>query len=146
MARSSSDSTSAIPPFRGSGPGGTLTEVDARKLLDEHARSGLSLNAFAASRGLSGERLGWWRCRFRRAEASPAPRAVPEVSFVPVTLAPTDVAPTRSSAASDASPSAPTRVATPYELVLGGAATLRIPADFHDASLVRLVRVLTEAL
>lgn len=70
MARSSSDSTSAIPPFRGSGPGGTLTEADARKLLDEHARSGLSLNAFAARRGLSGERLGWWLCRFRRAEAA----------------------------------------------------------------------------
>jgi len=30
--------------------------------------------------------------------------------------------------------------------VLGGAHTLRIPADFYDASLGRLLRLLTEAL
>ena len=49
MARSCLNSTSAVPPFPNSGPGGTLTEADAPELLDEHARSGLSLNAFAGS-------------------------------------------------------------------------------------------------
>lgn len=143
MARSSPDSTTAIPRFRGSGPGGTLTEADARTLLAEHARSGRSLKSFAASRGLTGERLGWWRGRFRDADA--ATRSGPEVSFVPVTLAPPAVAPI-APRLPPSPPVAPSPATTAYELVLGGAHTLRIPADFHDASLARLLRVLTEAL
>jgi hypothetical protein len=147
MARSSPDSTTAIPRFRGSGPGGTLTEADARTLLDEHARSGRSLKSFAASHGLTGERLGWWRGRFRDADAAPAaPRSVPAVSFVPVTLAAPAVPPLATLPPPDPRPAAPAPATTAYELVLGGAHTLRIPADFHDASLARLLRVLTEAL
>jgi len=120
-----------------------LTEADARTLLAEHARSGRSLKSFAASRGLTGERLGWWRGRFRDADA--ATRSGPEVSFVPVTLAPPAVAPI-APRLPPSPPVAPSPATTAYELVLGGAHTLRIPADFHDASLARLLRVLTEAL
>jgi hypothetical protein len=147
MARSSPEPTTAIPRFRGSGPGGTLTEADARMLLDEHARSGRSLQSFAASRGRTGERLGWWRGRFREAEAATlAPRSAPEVSFVPVTLATPAVAPIAPLPPAVPPPAAPALATTAYELVLGGAHTLRIPADFHDGTLARLLRVLTEAL
>lgn len=152
MARSSPESTTAITPFRGSGPGGTLTEADARKLLDEHARSGRSLKSFAESRGLTGERLGWWRGRFRDADlSSTAPRPVPEVAFVPVTLATPADAPPADAPPAPLSPRAPaptatTRATAAYELMLSGAHTLRIPADFQDASLARLLRVLTEPL
>lgn len=147
MARSSPESTTAITPFRGSGPGGTLTEADARTLLGEHARSGRSLKSFAESRGLTGERLGWWRGRFRDAEAAPTTtRPLPEVSFVPVTLASAVAAPAAPLPRPDPSPAAPAPATASYELMLGGAHTLRLPADFHDASLTRLLRVLAEAL
>ncbi len=49
------------------------TRAQARKVIDELERSGLSLAQFGRERGLSAGRLGTWRSRFRR-EAADAPQ------------------------------------------------------------------------
>jgi len=60
-----SDTTSSPSPSAvvGGGPGGTLTEAEARALLEEQPRSGLSFTEFARSKGLPMQRLGWWKAR-----------------------------------------------------------------------------------
>jgi hypothetical protein len=116
----------APPRFVGSGPGGTLTEKDARALLAEQARSGLTLPDFARSKGLSPQRLFWWRTKFARQKAPPAPP-----TFVPVAVAPPPAARAAGTAA--------------FELVLPHGGTVRIPPDFAPDALARLLRVLAEA-
>ena len=51
------------------------TEQDAREALAELARSGESLAAFARRRGVSGERVRYWRKRL--ADGTPAFVAIP---------------------------------------------------------------------
>ena len=51
-------------PYVGSGRNGLITEGDARALLDEQARSGMTLQAFAIARGLEPQRLSWWKSKF----------------------------------------------------------------------------------
>jgi|HubBroStandDraft_1064217.scaffolds.fasta_scaffold20878_6 transposase-like protein len=51
------------------------TEQDAREALAELARSGESLAAFARRRGVSGERVRYWRKRL--ADGAPAFVAIP---------------------------------------------------------------------
>ena len=60
-----SDTTSSPSPSAvvGGGPGGTLTEAEARALLEEQPHSGLSSTEFARCKGLSMQRLGWWTAR-----------------------------------------------------------------------------------
>jgi hypothetical protein len=53
----------------------------ARKALDEFASSGMSLAAFARSRGVSFQRLFWWRKRLGRSTSTRA------VTFVPAAIA-----------------------------------------------------------
>ena len=142
-------SSSSPHPFVGSGPNGTLTEVDARTLLDEQAHSGLSFQHFAFARGLSPQRLSWWKSKFEgkhppRAARRPRgkkPRPAASPRFVPVVAAGTAPLTRRT---------APTAAIVPtargaYELALGGALTLRIPHDFADDTLARIVRVLQGA-
>lgn len=143
-----SDTASSTTPsaFLGSGRGGTLTEAEARALLDEQARSGLSFTEFARARRLSPQRLSWWKARFsgkhvdRSAHATRGKRPPTAPRFVPVVA--TGTLPTHRT-----SPSAAVVPATRgvYELALPGAVTLRIPHDFHDESLARVLRVLREA-
>lgn len=51
-----------------------------QKLLHDHARSDLSLRAFAASRGVNAHTLAWWKSRLAAA-STPA--------FLPVHVVPT---------------------------------------------------------
>lgn len=125
MAQSRGDATAAVR-FVGRGPHGTLTEQDARELLNEQARRGIPLPDFARSKGLSPQRLHWWRSKFARAEtAAPA-------TFVPVTLTP-------------ATEAACVPATGAFELALASGRTLRIPADFDATALARLLTVLAEA-
>ena len=140
--------SSSPHPFLGSGPNGTLTEVDARTLLDEQAHSGLSFQHFAFARGLSPQRLSWWKSKFEgkhppRAARRPRgkkPRPAASPRFIPVFA---NTAPLTRGAAPTAAIVPAARSA--YELALGGALTLRIPHDFADDTLARIVRVLQEA-
>lgn len=124
----------------------SLSEEEARALLEEQARSGLSFADFARSRNLSRQRLSWWKAKFagkhvdrsrhpaggRGRARSTTPR------FVPVVVH--DDSPRGRRRASAETP-APTASGA-YELALGAALTLRIPRDFEEDVLTRLVRVL----
>ena len=131
--------------FVGSGPNGQMTESEARALLDELSLSGETLRGFSAARGFKSQRLSWWKSKFAAERSPSAPQrtsarakgVVTPLRFVPILAA---------------EPSATKRVAptaalipsgrAAYELALGDALTLRIPHDFHDDSLARIVRVL----
>ena len=138
-------------PYVGRGPNGLITEDEARSLLEEHARSGMSLRDFAISRGLNPPRLDWWRAKFagkhrprpprsRSKSTGPSgPTAPPR--FVPVVVA-RDATPARRTAPPAAVDHAAHAL---YELDLGRGLTLRIPHDFRDDALARIVRVLREA-
>jgi hypothetical protein len=142
------DAFARLPaPFVGSGPNGQMTESEARALLDELALSGETLHDFAMARGFKSQRLSWWKSKFAgkhppraaRRSSARAKRVVGTPRFVPVVVA---------------KPSATRRVAptaaivpsgrAAYELALGDTFTLRIPHDFHEDSLARIVRVLRE--
>jgi hypothetical protein len=51
-------------------------------VLADWERSGITLEAFARSRGLVPQRLAWWRKRLRTAR----PEAVTSLTFVPATV------------------------------------------------------------
>jgi hypothetical protein len=66
------------------------TEADARRVLTAWERSGETLEAFARSRGLVPQRLGWWKKRLRALppETSSALTFVPAAVIDPVSSAP----------------------------------------------------------
>ena len=65
----------------------TWTPEDARRVLDEAARSGESIAAFARRRGLTSARLYWWKQRLATSSLTFLPAAV-----VPATTARPSVA------------------------------------------------------
>lgn len=95
---------------------------DLEKALDEIEQSGCGVAAFARERSLPRWRLYEGLRRRRRKAGVKSEPAEPE--FVPVRLTPTK-------------PSA-----VPFELVLAGSRTLRIPENFDESALQRLVRTL----
>lgn len=134
-------------PFVGSGPNGQMTETEARALLDELALSGETLHDFSVAHGFNSQRLSWWKSKFAgkhppcaaQRSSARSKRVVATPRFVPVVVA--EPSATRTVA--------PTAAIVPagraaYELALGDAFTLRIPHDFHEDSLARIVRVLRE--
>ena len=58
------------------------TEDDARLVLDEWRRSGLTIAGFARERDMSAPRLYWWRRRLSKAVAA----AAPAMSLVPAKI------------------------------------------------------------
>lgn len=138
------DASRPPAPFVGRGPNGQITEDEARALLDELGRSGLTLRDFTLARGIKPQRLSWWKSklagkhprrpsrpsRAKAARSAPPPRFVPLVVDRPPPTVAVEAAPAPRGA---------------YEVALGEALTLRIPHDFHDATLARIVRVLREA-
>ena len=141
-------SSPAPRPYVGSGRNGLITEDEARSLLDEQARSGMTLQDFAVARGLKPQRLSWWKSKFtgkhrprppRSRTRTASPTAAPR--FVPVVVQGA-TSPTRRTVPSAA---VVHPAHAPYELDLGRDLTLRIPHDFRDDALARIVRVLREA-
>jgi transposase-like protein len=91
--------------------------AEIAKILAEYARSDLTQQAFADARGLSLSSLSLWLRKAReQGEAKEGPR------LVPVRL--------RSS------------VETGFELAVPGGATLRIPADFDEDALRRVLEII----
>ena len=80
--------------------------------------SGLSVRAYAQREGLAIESLASWKRRLRPAGGA-------QTSFVPIVVEP-----------------GPMRRAEALELVVGNDMVLRIPADFDEATLARVVRAL----
>jgi hypothetical protein len=138
-----SDATE-VEPFVGHGPGGTLTESEARALLAELKTSGMTMKAFAKARGMHPQRLSWWRGRFAKRSPSATRRPPGRPSKSPAT-APRFLPVAVSAQSPPAAPRGPVAAAgSAYELALGADRTLRIPHDFHEDSLARLLRVLRE--
>ena len=93
-------------------------------VLQEWARSGLSQAAFARRRGMPAGTLAWWRHQLRGQGV--ATRRRPGVPFVEV------VGPAPSAAPAP----------SPFEVVLGGEVTVRVPPAFDAAALRQLLGVL----
>jgi len=55
-----------------------------RQLLEQWRRSGLSVRAFCAARGLSEQSLYWWRRELAARDRRPAAAPAPLPHFVPV--------------------------------------------------------------
>ncbi len=89
--------------------------------LDKWKSSGLSLRAFGEREGLSVNTLWYWKRRILGAKTRPV------LELVPVVVAPK--APVQERKAL-------------YELVLRSGHTLRVPADFDDKTLRRLLDTL----
>lgn len=124
-------STSRTPTrYVGRGPQGTITAEEARALLDEHARSGLTLKAFCLARGLGPQRLSWWKTRF-------AQQTTDRVTPSPAPLVAVDVRPS--------APASSVTTFEPFELRLDDTRALRIPSRFDPAALRCLLGVLAEA-
>ena len=102
----------------------TVRAREMAGVLQEWARSGLSQAAFARRRGMPAGTLAWWGHQLRRQGVSASRR--PGVPFVEV------VAP--------APPAAP--APSPFEVVLGGEVTVRVPPAFDAAALRQLLGVL----
>lgn len=92
-----------------------------RAHVETWATSGLSVRAFALREGLNVGSLSAWRRRLK-------PEVASTPSFMPVVLA----------ASTSRRPEA-------LELVVGDNLVLRIPADFDEATLARVVRALGAA-
>lgn len=126
------------PSFTGHGPKGTLTEGDARALLDECEHLGMDLAPFARSKGLLPQRLSWWKQKFERAAATAARpksrRADDAPAIIPVQIRQHSPLP------SDR-PSLDSR----FELVLERGRVLRIPEHFAADALRRLLTALDGA-
>ncbi len=114
----------------------------------ELAASGLTAVAFCLGKGLHTQRLSWWKTRLARRDKAPAvrhradriqrqrvtPRILPVVSREEV-RSPREALASGPGVAASAG----------YEITLGGSIAVRVPHDFHDDSLARLLRVLQEA-
>jgi len=99
----------------------TKTSEDKwRGLIAAQEKSGLGVREFAESRGLAPTTMYWWRCRLRDRPTA----------LVPVAVVDGDARPARGSATRE-----------PFELTLGSM-TLRIPPDFDEHDLRRVVRAL----
>jgi transposase-like protein len=94
------------------------TEAKWRQLLQDQARSGLSVREFAERRGMSAATLYWWRTKLRDSRDGGS-------QLVPVEI----VAPLRSSSAI-------------FELQIGEALTVRVQPGFAESDLRRLLAVL----
>jgi hypothetical protein len=109
----------------------TKAEVETfyRGLLDEQARSGLSLRAFGAKRGVPAGTLSCWRHLLKRRDANRAKaKKAAGPRFVPVSVV--------------AAPEPPQKQTSngSYEIVLGCDRVLRLPADFDGRRVAALVK------
>ena len=99
------------------------TEMQAREVITALARSGKSVNAFAAEHGLDPQRVYLWRRRAAESDGTMFRELVVR-------------------------PSAAVSVAErqePFEVVLPSGLVVRVPASFDAVSLCRLLEVLVQA-
>ena len=99
-----------------------------REWVDRIARwesSGLSRDDFAAREGITGKKLVRWRWNLRQLQSA-APAPVPQTALTFVRL----------------ETSTPSISAMPLEVVLSSGRTVRVPVDFDEATLSRIVTLL----
>lgn len=96
-------------------------EADARQVLSSWRASGLSLGAWCRREDVGYERVRRWR---KQLEASPRRRGKPPALLPVQVLEPTALGDARD-----------------FELELPGGLRLHVPAQFDEASLARLLRI-----
>jgi len=109
----------SAPPWAGA----RWTPQDAQRVLEAWRRSGLDLSGWCRREGVEYERVRRWRSqlavRSRRTATSPTAR------FLPVRVL----------------ESGPSPQAASFELALASGLCLRVPAQFDEVALTRLLRV-----
>jgi len=117
------------------------TEKFYRQLVAEQEKSGLSIRAFGATRGIPAGTLSCWRHELRQRDAARARRRkrATKARFLRVSVVGTGTA------ADAAVPESATTATAPlarvvYEVVLGQDRVLRVPAEFDEARVAALVR------
>lgn len=118
------------------------TERFYRELVAEQERSGLSIRAFAAERGIPPGTLSSWGHELRRRDAARARgrEEAMEAKFVRVSLVGSGAV-TATGARGEPEPLArPASAPVVYEVVLGRDRVLRLPAEFEEARVAALVR------
>ncbi len=108
---------------------------DAELVVAALEASAGPMTRFAAEHGVQIERLRRWRRRLRRSKERATPSSDEPIRFAPVSVV--------EAAPSPILPSSPPLTPTPAALeVAVGAAVVRVPFDFDEAQLQRLVRAL----
>lgn len=106
------------------------------KRVERWRDSGLRLKEFAAEIGVNANTLAGWRWRLGAQARGEAHEAPSPPRFLEI-VTPSEV-PERSAA----SASAEQAVAEPFELILSGGQRVRVPVQFDDRALRRLVDAL----
>jgi hypothetical protein len=116
------------------------TERFYRRLLTEQVRSGLSLRAFAAVRGVPAGTLSSWKHQLKKrdAEARASRRSPPRATPPGPTFVPVSVIASTPVEAEQGPPQLPTPAV--YEVLLGAGRALRVPHDFDEQRVAALVR------
>ena len=63
-----------------------------RRMVRGHARSGLSIRAYCAEHRVKEPAFYWWRRELARRDVARAPAPTPHATFVPVVVAPSQMA------------------------------------------------------
>ena len=112
------------------------TEKFYRELIAEQKKSGKTIRAFAAARGIPAGTLSSWRHHLKKRDAERArAEKASKPAFVPVSVVKT--APVVPKPQEKPAPITSRGV---YEVVLGRGCVLRLPADFDEARVAALVR------
>lgn len=106
---------------------GQWTEVEARSVLGAWRKSGLSVEAFARSRGLVPQRLYWWKRKLGIGVAADKSRAL--------ALLPVNVTEARTEA----------RRGEPVTVLLRSGHMLKVGRDFDESAFARVVALLERA-
>ena len=113
------------------------TEKFYRELIAEQKKSGKTIRAFAAARGIPAGTLSSWRHHLKKRDAERArAEKASKPAFVPVSVvkrAPVAPKPQEEKPA-------PTTSRGVYEIVLGRDRVLRLPTDFDEVRVAALVR------
>ena len=99
---------------------GQWTEVEARGVLSAQAKSGLSIEKFAQERGITAQRIYWWK---RKLAAKKQDKAM---ALLPVKV-------TRDEGA---------RRGEPVTVLLRSGHMLKVGRDFDELALARVVEIL----
>jgi transposase len=102
------------------------TRSEWEERLKRWAKSGRSIEAFAAREGIDPRRLKWWQWKLR-ASSQPEPSPLPEPRFVPVRVV--------DSGADGADGAAP------LEIVLPNGRVVRVPAAFDAVALEQVLAI-----
>ena len=133
-----------MPAKRPPSPRCTEKERIYRAIFEEAEERGVPLAQIAVEMDISPGTLSWWKSEIRRREAlrhgvrvkRKNRRAEESIDFVPIELA-TEV---EKSAAAISAPEG-----WCFEVALPGGATVRIPGEFEEAALARVVRAVRGA-